>query len=120
MFSGRILFSPEYRPNQSADNAPHQTKHPIKRQLFAPSRLCAKLYPKIPHQQPSEPEHTNPKTFVEIFDSVEQKPFPLTPSFPSINQTPTNSQSNTEHPNPKKRAFSEICPRKNLPLQLSH
>jgi hypothetical protein len=64
--------------------------------------------PKSPTNYLSEPEHTNPKTFVEIFNSVEQKPFPLTPSFPSINQNPTNSQFNTEHPNPKNVEKSEI------------
>jgi hypothetical protein len=77
MFSGRILCSPKYRPNQSAEHAPHQTKHPIKRQLFAPSHPCAKTTPKSPTNNLSEPEHTNSKTFLEIFDSAKQKILPI-------------------------------------------
>jgi hypothetical protein len=57
----------------------------------------------------------NTKQIVEISNSIEQKPFPFTPSFPNIKKNPANNLSDTERQHPKKRAFFEICPRKNPP-----
>jgi hypothetical protein len=62
-----------------------------KKKTFASSRLSAKLAHKIPHQQPIRSGTCpNPKN-VDIFISVAKKSFPFAPSFPSINQNPTNS-----------------------------
>jgi hypothetical protein len=57
--------------------------------------------PTSPTNNLSEPEHANPKTFVEICTSVAKKSFPFTSSFPSINKKPHQQRSDPEHPNPK-------------------
>jgi hypothetical protein len=84
-----------------------------------PLRLCAKLDPKIPHQQPIRSGTSpNPKKRGD-FQIRCEKILSLRAQLPQYQQKPHQQPSNTEHPNPKKRAFFEICPRKNLPHQLT-
>jgi hypothetical protein len=73
--------------------------------------------PKSPTNNLSDTEHPPIQKIVEIFISDHQKIFPLRAQLSQHQQKPHQQPSNTEHLNPKKRAFFEICPRKKcLPL----
>jgi hypothetical protein len=90
----------------------------IKRQRFASSRETSS--PKSPTNSLSNPEHANPKNYVEIFDLVEQNSCPYDSQLFQYQEKPHQQLSDPEHPSSKKRAFFEICPRKNPPPASHH
>jgi hypothetical protein len=80
--------------------------------------LARNLIQKFPTNNLSDPEHAQYKENMEICTFVEQKPFPFTPSSPSITQKPRQQPIRYGTSQSQKRAFFEICPRKKVPLPL--
>jgi hypothetical protein len=103
----------DFRKNQPCRKAPPHSYR------FAPWRLGAQPYLKYPTNSYSIRNMPSRKQNVEIFNSVEQKPFPSTPSFSNIKKIPRQQAIQYGTSNVEKRAKIEICPRKNLPLPWS-